>query len=171
MGRTDPKALGAWEHTEGKRIDVLCGLRERTDWYTEADVVLDFDESIIFIEATLTSENDRKRSDYSGWKTYVNDSAFRNPDSAVYSELYQLTRNRRIAYELVKGRSFRVINLAASFERKQCRQVAMFRSSIEVTRERRLNLMTWKEACALLKSIDWLDAYGQERGLCSNDLA
>jgi hypothetical protein len=158
---------------QAKLIRVLGDdLGERPAYYTEPDVILDFDHLIVFIEAKLTSNNDQKKHDYGGWKKYVSASAFRNPDLAIQSKLYQLARNWRIARELADGRSFQVVNLAPAFpelapasrKEKHC-SLAKFRASVDVTRKQRLTLMTWKQVCEPIRNNDWLEKYGQKRGL------
>src|SRR5580698_2966714 len=139
MGVPIPNASAPGNALRGKRITVLRDrLKERSGWYAEPDVVLDFGERIIFVEAKLTSKNDRKEPDYGGWNTYLNDDAFRDKATAIRSQLYQLARNWRVALELAQGCSFQVVNLAPSFSGDEHRSLAMLRSSVRVTRDRRL---------------------------------
>ena len=140
-----PKGSAAGDELRARLVRVLRDrLHERRDWYTEPDVILDFGSSIIFIEAKLTSENEREKPDYSGWKTYLNTIAFRNEGLAISSELYQLARNWRIALELANGHAFKVVNLAPSFPKGERRPLAMLRASIEANAQRTLTLRTWK---------------------------
>jgi hypothetical protein len=144
-------------------------LREKPDWLTEPDVILDFGEQgIVIIEAKLDSPNDSKSPDYSGWGQYLCQRAFKDPDLARTSGLYQLARNWRLGYELAGNLPFTLVNLAPKFDIKMKRILEKFRDALRVSSKHRFVLMQWETLCAAVPSTKWFCDYTRERGLIAS---
>lgn len=160
-----PKSSATGDALQNRLLNVLRNhIGEKEDWFSEPDVVIDFEDSIVVVEAKLTSKNDKKSPNYRGWNRYVDSSAFASRELAIKSGLYQLARNWRIALELAGGRPFTVVNLAPSFSITDRTDLAMLRLST-VKRRGILTLRTWSQIASALKDERWLRLYGQQRGL------
>jgi len=137
---------------------------------SEPDVVLDFgDAGVVFIEVKCTSKNDTKKPEHAGWPSYISEtSAFADVAGVKNSQLYELARNWRIAWQYADGRPFTLVNLgpAKLFAGKNAPPLAEFAGALAQSKERSFMQLDWP---AFMQAIpaqpDWLRAYDASRGL------
>lgn len=148
-------------------LEILQGLGEERLSYSEPDVLLDFNEAgMVAIEAKYRSENDRKAEHHTGWKTYLNREAFRDPVEAKKTGLYELARNWRIAWELSGGRPTSLVNLGASRLASDKDVLERFHAALATGPDRQFQSMTWTQLLGDVSDLPpWLRSWLESRSI------
>jgi hypothetical protein len=151
-----------------KIVTILRSLHEQEGWFTEPDVILDFESyGLVIVEAKLRSRNEIKKPQYSGWHRYLNDLTFRDAELAKCTGRYQLVRNWRLGLELAQNRPFKLVNLAPVFDFQEREMLAKLRLSFRTSRKHRFVLRRWDQMLGSSYPPSWLVEYSRKRGLLS----
>ncbi len=152
-------------------IQVIDEIQRNPRSRSEPDVVLDFGSTgVVFIEVKFTSVNESKNPSYRGWAGHVEGSqAFRSPDRAKQSRLYELARNWRIGWEYAGERPFSLINLGQSglFRgEKMADALSLFSSVLSQDVQHTFCQVEWLRLMqAILDKPRWLLKYDSDRGV------
>ncbi|MGO9577730.1 MAG: hypothetical protein ACLPTQ_25750 [Terriglobales bacterium] len=165
-GVSVPNDCTAGQALRDRVINVLNGLGEEQDYRTEPDVVLDFGSAgIVIIEAKLFSLNESQSESYGGWSKYLIHSAFRDPECAHATGLYQLVRNWRLGTELAGERPFTLFNLAPEFAGNERTGLARLRLAFRTSPQRRFVLRRWSGLLSGFVIPDWFSEYARQRSV------
>ena len=147
---------------------VCIGLGEDERRLSEPDVILVWDNLVIFVEAKYRSPNDRQPH-YRNFDLYVDDRGdlFAVPPRDVAAAgFYQLTRNWRIGIELAERlnvREFRLINLGGPALTESASE---FAATIRQTHGRRASHVGWGELLEGATPLEpWLAEYARAKRL------
>lgn len=156
VGLKDDKAI---QNKELK--DVLDTLKENHSSYSEPDIILEDDNTVIFIEAKLNSKNIEKESP-NQHKYYENTKHFKSDSDFKKCKEYQLIRNWRIGndYAKNKNKKFYLINLVNN----EVNTLDKFKGCIKTSENSIFKVKTWNDIRALLKpEPDWVKNWIDKR--------
>jgi hypothetical protein len=146
-------AGGAGDHDLAERLRLVSLEFESPRSRTEPDVVIEWDDLLLVVEAKLGSANDLKKPGYSGWRRYTNDEAVRR------TGLYELARNWILGAALARERTFVLCNLVVEVRD----DLATLRDALRPRPIQHLVTRTWSDVVP--RDEPWLVEYAKARKL------
>jgi len=134
----------------GALLKISDKLKEDPDFRSEPDVVLDFGaDGVLIIEVKYRSKNADK---WGKGKYYLESKAFNDPELAQKTNLYELVRNWRFAWELASGRPMALVNLGPEtlFNKKAECALRDFEASLRQDESHRFVRMKWSGLLSLI---------------------
>jgi hypothetical protein len=146
---------------------ISLSLREDPDRRSEPDVILAWNDLVVFVEAKYRSNNDCKPG-YPNFGRYLDrpDLFTAGPDAIKTAGYYELTRNWRIGVELAErlhAETFLLLNLGPP---ALSSSAGKFAALLKQSDKHRFIHRTWREVLDSARTLpDWLTDFAQKRSL------